>query len=114
MIVELVEFTTVAGLADDDFRRAAAAVDDFLADQPGFLARRLLAGGADRDWVDLVWWTDLDSARAAARAIAADERCAPFLACLEPGSVTLRHLRVAADVGRGGVPPVPGGRTAGR
>ncbi len=93
MILELVSFRLRPGVEQGRFEPALAAVDDFLAGQPGFLSRQVFRAD-DGTWFDLVRWRDLDSARNAAAAIRSDDRCRDFLDCLDPASVTMTHAQL--------------------
>jgi hypothetical protein len=94
VILELVTFRTQDGVSERQFDEAVRSVGDFLAEQPGFLSRQVATVDTDGSRVDLVWWKNLDDARAAAESIRTDPRAASFMACLDPDSVRLSHARL--------------------
>lgn len=95
MVLERVTFRLRDDVDDTAFLKAAAEVDGFLSDRPGYRSRQLYQGDDGR-WIDLVLGEDLDTARAAA-AIGADPRSAGFLGAIEPGSAVMSHSRPAHD-----------------
>jgi hypothetical protein len=94
LILELVSFRLRAGVSGEQFNEAVRSVDTFLAERQGFLSRQVLTADSDGSWVDLVWWSGLEAAQSAAEAIRNDPRAAPFMACLDPASVSLSHARL--------------------
>lgn len=99
MILELVTFRLMDDVSEKRFSAAVRSVDEFLAEQAGFLARQVMTA-EDGGRVDLVWWKDLESAQEAARAIREAPRAEPFLACLDPGSIRVSHSELAHSVPR--------------
>lgn len=76
--LEIAEFNTVAGAAEDAVLAAAREAGIFLARQPGFLGRRL-ARRAEGEWIDVVEWASLDAATAAAQAFYTAPEAAAFM-----------------------------------
>jgi hypothetical protein len=91
-ILEMVVFKTVPGVADADLLRASDAVQAWLAEQPGYLHREL-AKGEDGRWVDLVHWTRMDHALAAAEQITQQSCAADFMQMLDGASIQMVHVQ---------------------
>ena len=64
VIVEYLEFNLVEGSNPDEFLRETLAMDDVLEGYDGFVARHL-ARNTDGSWVEVVYWTSLETAEAA-------------------------------------------------
>ncbi|NKX44694.1 hypothetical protein [Roseicyclus persicicus] len=91
-VIENVRFRLAPGTAVDSFLEANRAVEAWLAEQPGFVARTL-SEGADGEWLDHVEWTGMAAAEAAASAMMTEPRLAPFGQAIAPG-VEMRHHRM--------------------
>ena len=90
LVAEIVTFRLAPGTTDPAFLAAASATGPLLAAEAGFLSRRL-SRGADGTWTDHVTWTSLPEAAAAAGRIMDAPEAQPFLAAIDPASITMRH-----------------------
>lgn len=95
-VAEIVTFRLLPGIGEAAFVETARALESFLHAEPGFVARRL-SRGDDGLWTDHVQWSDLEAAKAAALRVMSHPDAAPFMAAIEPESVSMRHetLRLA-------------------
>ncbi|MFN8829418.1 MAG: antibiotic biosynthesis monooxygenase family protein [Labrys sp. (in: a-proteobacteria)] len=96
-VVEITRFRLVAGAEETALIAASAAVDGFLRTRPGFLARRLSAG-EDHTYVDHVEWASLATATAAAEIAMTLPALAPFMALIDPASLSMEHNRLVSAV----------------
>lgn len=96
-IVEQVVFRLRPGTRSATFVEANDAVDLWLAKQPGFRGRQLSVAG-DGTYVDIVWWTDRDSAEAAAAAFPGVPEAGAMMSMIEPEGMELRHLELVRQV----------------
>jgi hypothetical protein len=92
--LETVTFRLRPGVDPAAFLAAAAATAGPVSRQPGFRDRRLVRGDDGR-WTDLVAWSDLTAARAAAQAIMAEPAFGPFVALIDPEGMEMRHDTIA-------------------
>lgn len=92
-VAEIVTFRTLPPFTQDEILARAGAVAAFLKTCPGFIVRTL-SQGEDGLWTDHVIWRDRQTARAAAEAFMAAPVCAPFMATIDPASVSMRHETV--------------------
>ena len=92
--LETVTFRLLPGTDPAAFLAAAAATAGPVARQPGFRDRRLVQGDDGR-WTDLVAWSDLAAAQAAAEAIMAEPAFAAFAALIDPEGMEMRHDAIA-------------------
>jgi hypothetical protein len=72
LVVEWAPFTVRPGVSDAE-----------LAAAPGFVARDLLRGGGEREWVDLVVWRDRESAERVMKAAFESPVCLKYFALME-------------------------------
>ena len=90
-VLEIVEFRTTAN--EEMLLDSAAAMEPWLAAQPGFRARRLAALG-DGAFIDCIEWDDLHAAKRAAANIMSAAAAKAFLACIDSASVVMRHAPI--------------------
>jgi heme-degrading monooxygenase HmoA len=89
-VVEIARFKLRQGTSDEDFRAAAAAVSQFLSEQPGFIARTLSQGDSG-DCIDHVVWANLADAQSAMQRAMQDQRLAAFMAAIDETSLQMEH-----------------------
>lgn len=99
-VVEWAPFTLAAGVSEERLLEASQELQEgFLASQPGFLRRELLRGPEGR-FVDLVYWRDGQSARAAMDAAGQSPACSVYFSLMkgaeEAASGVLHFERAAA------------------
>ncbi|SEG38248.1 hypothetical protein [Vibrio hangzhouensis] len=64
----------------------------FLHQQPGFVRREL--AHEQQSWTDLVWWQDLESAKAAAEALMSQPFAETLMANVDPESIHMQHKQL--------------------
>ena len=94
---EIASFGATASAAE--VRRAAAGMESWLATQTGFVSRVLVGPDAEGRWVDLVRWRSQEAAEAAAAQIMNAPAAGAFMAVIDPGTVSMRHLPLALEQG---------------
>lgn len=92
-VLEMVSFRLMPGVTEPAFLAAAGATAAPLRDQPGFLGRRLTRSD-DGVWSDLVLWSSLPEALAAAEVMMAEPTFGPFMAAIDMSTISMRHDRV--------------------
>jgi hypothetical protein len=92
-VMEIVRFGVATGASRAEVASAGAALESWLRSQPGFVARRLCRE-ADGNWIDIVEWSDLASAKTAADAIMSTPAAARFMALIDPKSVEMSHASI--------------------
>lgn len=93
-VVEVVEFRLASDATSSQFVMAAADLEAaFLCDAPGFV-RRTLTQRPDGIWLDMVEWTTLDEALAAADAILVEPSAATFMQAIDPDSIKMNHWNI--------------------
>lgn len=89
--VEIVFFRLADGVSDEEFLAAAAGVDGWLAETPGYRRRELYSDG-DGNWVDTVRWDSKEVALAAAEAIMQQPEGAAFGSKINPDTIFMYHM----------------------
>jgi len=87
--MELVTFK-VFDDAEPGFIAANARVNDWLKQQPGFVARHL-ARKSDGSWVDVVLWESRADAEDAARRMPAEMGESEAMRAIDPATVDMSH-----------------------
>ena len=88
-VMEIAEFRAEPGVDDRTLVAAAKGLDVWLRDQAGFVWRRL-AKCEDGSWVDVLEWTSLQAAQAAASSIMSAPSAAPMMQLIAKGA-KMRH-----------------------
>ncbi len=84
--VEITTFRLAPGLTMKDFIAANADVDAWLAEQPGFILRRMCEQ-ADGSVVDVLLWATARDGRRAASGIVSELAHSPVHAAIDPATV---------------------------
>ena len=91
---EVVTFNLREGVERDAFLASVDAMTAWVRGQPGFLSRDLIEAG-DGEWIDVVRWADMNTAKAAAAAAMQAPECGPMMSLIAPTSVQMRHGSLA-------------------
>jgi hypothetical protein len=94
-VLEIVTFSIVPGTDEDSFLRAAKEASDALHELDGFVARRL-SRGEEGQWMDIVEWSDAQSAESAADKFPTIPGAHAFCSMIDMRSVKMAHQRVVA------------------
>lgn len=92
-VLEIVSFTLADGADDAAFLEAARGTEALLRKR-GSLLRRFLVKDDDNRWTDILEWTSMDEARAAAEAVMQEPDFAPFGSMIDGESVQMRHAPI--------------------
>lgn len=93
-VAEIVTFRLTGGADEAAFVAAAKVVEDKLQGADQMLARTL-SRTEDGLWTDHVVWRSQEAANAAAQEVMQSADCAPFLALIDSGSITMSHGAIA-------------------
>ena len=92
-VLEIVTFRTVDGTDTEQFLNAARATEAMLRER-GALVRRFLTVDEDGLWTDVIEWTSMEEALAAAEVVLKHPDFAPFGSMIDGGTVHLRHAPI--------------------
>jgi hypothetical protein len=91
-ILEIVEFRLNPNVTTDAFLKASEATVPFLKSQPGYIARHLSCN-TEGLWYDIVEWTDIASAKAAAEAFMKAPVMADFGGSIDFSTTKMGHFK---------------------
>ena len=92
-VVELVHFTLEKGVTKEDFLTTNPEMMAFLSEQEGMLYRSLCQQ-EDGSFIDIVYWEDMDKAKAGQKAFYESAICKTFGQYIDANSVKLEHVKV--------------------
>ena len=90
-IVELVQFKLKSGVSEKQLEATHESINAFLQKQPGFIYRSL-SQDSDNQWIDIVYWESLETAKAASDALMQDPDGQAMVALCDMDSVSMKHL----------------------
>ena len=90
-VIEVVIMKAKAGISEDEFLQAAKSVDETASKFPGFISRDL-AKDENGNWIDIVHWTDLDSAKKAAEEVMQSQTCGIWFGMIDEQSMKMYHF----------------------
>jgi len=93
--IEVVIFRAIAGTTSEQLQAAALAVTPVLAALPGFISREFGAS-EDGQFIDVVHWKDLASAKQAAEKVMSVPVCGQFFSLIEQSSMQFMHFNKVA------------------
>ena len=89
--IEVVVFRAKANVTPERMQTAALAVTPVLAGLPGFLSREFGASG-DGQYIDIVHWKNLSSAKQAAEKVMSIPECGEFFSLIEQSQMQFLHF----------------------
>ena len=95
-VLELVVFKLNEGASREQLLGTVDAVSSWIARQPGFISRDLAYDAEGDRWIDVVWWSSMEDAHAAAELAMSSESCAPMFALIDMESTLMVHGQLAA------------------
>lgn len=90
-IVEVVLFKPTPEISEADVLKITSLMQSKVVNLPGYVDRQLLKN-SEGQWVDLVWWENLELAQVASDMILQDAELAPHLSLFKNAEVTMLHL----------------------
>lgn len=95
-VVEMVSFSLCDG-TPEQFVAASEEISEWVKQQDGFLKRQL--GVADDGfWTDVIFWTDMECARAASKRIMSEIGDCEAMRMIDLASIDMRHMRVRHEI----------------
>ncbi len=90
-VVEVVLFETYPGYSANEVETALSSLNDIIKLNYGFIERTTASNG-DGKYVDIVYWTDMKSAKKAASDIMKNEKAAAVFNIIKPESTRMYHF----------------------
>lgn len=89
-VTEVVTFKLVAEASISEFKLSAVSVEKELQKIPGYQRRSLLRSDTG-EWIDIVNWSQLTTAKAAAVSLQENPAAQQFFSHIDPSSVALNY-----------------------
>jgi hypothetical protein len=89
--VEVVVFRPLGGVSQDVLETAARGLTPILRAMPGFVSREF-AKSEDGQYVDIVNWADMESAKHAAEVAMSIPACLEFFKLIDPSQMNMMHF----------------------
>lgn len=90
-VVEVVLFEVNPGYSNEDAKKALSSLNDVVKLYYGFLERTTASNGEGK-YIDILYWSDMKSAKAAASDIVKNEKAAAAFTIVKPESVEMYHF----------------------
>ncbi len=90
-VVEVVLFEVNPGYSEEEAKKALTSLNDIVKLYYGFLERTTASNG-DGKFVDIIYWSDIKSAKDAASDIIKNEKAAAAFSIIKPESTQLYHF----------------------
>jgi hypothetical protein len=90
-VLELVVFKLATGVSREQFLGTVDPVSSWVSRQPGFISRELCHDAEGDRWIDVIWWSTMRDAQAAAELAMTSESCAPMLRSIDMESTLMLH-----------------------
>lgn len=97
-VIERVTFSLASGVTSEVFLEAVEKSNRFLVKQPGFLSRHISQLPQSSEWMDLVFWQDMESALTAAKEFSRSKFTSDFNSKLRNNTVVMSHLLVRHSI----------------
>ena len=95
-VIEMVLFRTNEGIKREDAQKELVKLNGFLAYQAGFISRKT-AFSDDGQYLDLVYWTDLDAAKTASDKMMQNADTMKIIGIIEQKTMLFKHFQIFND-----------------
>lgn len=92
-IIEMVLWKSAEGISPDEAKKSITKLNDFVSKQPGFIARKT-AIAEDGKFLDIVYWTDLKSAKTASEKAMKTEELMPIFSTIDQKEMVFQHFEI--------------------
>ena len=95
-VIEMVLFRTNEGIQPEEAKTELKKLNDFLTKQKGFISRNT-AVADDGQYLDIVYWTDLNTAKAASDKAMQDPDTTKVFSIIEQKTMLFKHFEIFND-----------------
>lgn len=92
-IIEMVLWKVKEGVTIQGGKDAIVKLNDCVKNMPGFIGRKT-ALADDNQFIDIVLWTDLESAKSASQKVMADESLIPVFSTINENEMLFKHFEI--------------------
>ncbi len=96
-VFEIVIFHLKSGATHEALLEASGPVSDWVAQQPGFIDRKLVQSNDGSTYVETVRWQSLEEAESAAQLAMASPACGPMFELIEFETIQMLHGRAVVE-----------------
>ena len=97
-VFEIVVFHLNSGATHEALLETSEPVSEWVAEQPGFIDRKLVRSNDGNTYVEIIRWHSLDEAERAAEIALTSPSCAPMFGLIEFETIQMLHGRAVAEV----------------
>lgn len=92
-IIEMVMWKSVEGISPEEAKKSITKLNNFVSEQPGFVARKT-AMAEDGKFLDIIYWTDLKSAKEASEKAMKTEELMPIFSTIDQKEMVFQHFEI--------------------
>ena len=92
-IIEMVMWKSVEGISPEEAKKSITKLNDFVSEQPGFIARKT-AMAEDGKFLDIVYWTNLKSAKDASEKAMKTEELMAIFSTIDQAEMVFQHFEI--------------------
>ncbi len=92
-IIEMVLWNSKEGVSPENTKKSITKLNDFVKEQPGFIARKT-AMAEDGRFLDIVYWTDLVSAKTASERAMKNEELIAIFSLIDEKKMIFQHFEI--------------------
>lgn len=96
-IVEMVLFKSTEGINREEVENQMAELNDFISKQSGFISRKTSVS-KDGQFLDLVFWTDLESATTASEKAMENPKTLKAFEVIDEKTMTFKHFSIFNEI----------------
>ena len=96
-IIEMVMWKSVEGISPEEAKKSITKLNNFVSEQPGFIARKT-AIAEDGKFLDIVYWTDLKSAKDASEKAMKTEELMPIFSTIDQKEMMFQHFEIFNEI----------------
>jgi len=95
-IIEMVLFKVKEGIEIEFAQKELIKINDFLAKQEGFISRKISLSD-DEQFLDIVYWTDMESANAAVEKSMRNPDLLKIFSIIDEDTQIFKHFQIFND-----------------
>jgi len=92
-IIEMVLWKSMEGISTEKAKQSITKLNDFINKQPGFLGRKT-ALAEDGKFLDIVYWTDIESAKKASEKAMQNGELIPIFSTINQKEMMFQHFEI--------------------
>lgn len=95
--IEMVMWKSLEGISPDEAKKSITELNKFVSEQSGFIARKTTLA-EDGKFLDIVYWTDLKSAKDASEKVMKTEELIPIFSTIDKKEMIFQHFKIFNDI----------------